>query len=196
MYSRMPTGIYQRHVLRHAVKQPLREAYRFIPLTRGQTAIVDLEDFDRLSQWHWLAQWDETTKTFYAKRFVRMEGGKRRAIRMHSEILYCEAGKIPDHIDGNGLNNRRDNLRKSTPAQNSSNRTKNVNNTSGFKGVYRFGRDWAASIGVKRRRIFLGYFKSSKQAAQAYDEAAKKYHGEFAVLNFKSCQLLHRDASR
>ena len=93
-----------------------------------------------------------------------------------------------DHRDGNGLNCSRDNLRLCTNQNNRRNSRKGNRNTSGFKGVSFFKRDqnWRAYIMLDARQIHLGYFKTSEEAARAYDNAAKELFGEFASPNFNS----------
>ena len=162
---------------RHAVTQPLDQPYRLIPLTRNQNAIVDKEDFDWLNQWNWYACWNVFTNSFYA---VRREG--KKVIHMTKQILGCKLKEMPDHKNHITLDNQRKNLRKCTKLQNNYNRRKPKSNTSGYIGVsYREDmKRWIARIGD----IYLGTFTTAEEAARARDEAAKKIHGEFAVLNF------------
>jgi hypothetical protein len=91
---------------------------------------------------------------------------------------------LVDHKDNNGLNNQKYNLRVCTQWQNLRNSTRRSNNTSGFKGVSRFRNKWISRIRTDEGRICLGTFNTPEEAAIAYDEAALKYHGEFANLNF------------
>jgi len=178
----MPTGVYARRVKRHAV-QPLNKPYRFIALTQGQITIVDAEDFDWLNQWNWQAQWNRRTNCFYA---VRNISKPHKTIRMSRMILGCKKGEQGDHWNHDTLDNRRENLRKCTHAQNNKNQRIPKNNTSGFKGVHlsKGGKKWEGKIGLRGKAKHLGTFDTAEDAAKAYDRAAKKYYGEFAHLNF------------
>jgi hypothetical protein len=101
---------------------------------------------------------------------------------MHRAILRAGDGHNVDHIDGDGLNNRRSNLRFATTAQNSANRGKQKNNTSGFKGVRWHKRDkrWRAVIGINGKTKQIGSFKTPEAAYDAYCAAARELHGVFA----------------
>jgi|SRR6266850_2799308 len=162
---------------RHAVVQPLDTSYRVIPLTKGQNAIVDAEDFEHINQWNWCAQWCEETQSFYAQR-----GG---GVRIHQVILGCKWG---DHKNHDTLDNRRENLRKCTRSQNCRNARIRRDNTSGFKGVgwHERIKKWEARIVVNKKQKYLGVFASKEDAARAYDIAAEVYHREFALKNFPS----------
>lgn len=155
--------------------------YKLIPLTFGQHAIVDAEDFAWLSHWDWFAAKRPDGK-FYA---VRTSEDRKR-IRMHRVILDCASGEEGDHKNGNTLDNRRENLRKCTHLQNGRNRLKSKNNTSGFKGVtwHTCGNKWLAQIRVNYKTISLGHYDDPVEAARAYDAAAKLHFGEFAKVNF------------
>jgi|JI10StandDraft_1071094.scaffolds.fasta_scaffold364297_3 hypothetical protein len=154
-----------------------------IPLTQGKFALVDDEDFEELSKYKWCAY--RHRNTFYASRSVRING-KNKNIRMHRQVLsLVKKNEYCDHINGDGLNNQKSNLRICGNAENLLNRGKGKNNTSEFKGVTRDNRDgvWYAQIKVNKKHFYLGRFKNKKDAAIAYNEAAKLHHGEFARLN-------------
>jgi len=177
---------------RHPVTQPLNESYRFIPLTRGQNAIVDAADFDRLCKWSWYAYWCPKTRSFIAGRAGRTTcGEKHSTISMAREILGLRPGNPlnADHKNHNTLDNRRENLRKCKVAQNTRNRTKHTLTSGGkLKGITWHRGRWVAQIQIrqqgKRQTIRIGRFFDPVAAAKAYDEAAKRLHGEFASLNF------------
>lgn len=156
-----------------------------IPLDKGLFTLVDDADFDIFGTKKWYAH--KSRNTFYACRHERIGFRKRKMIMLHREILGLKDSLIHcDHKDGNGLNNLRENLRPCSKHENSKNRIKNKNNTTGFKGVYldkKTGR-YRASIRVNNRNINYGFFKFPELAARAYDEAAKVHFGAFAKLNF------------
>ena len=154
-----------------------------IKLTQNKFALVSNEDYEYLNQWKWCAHRDR--KTFYAVRTVSKGDRKYKTICMHQVIAERMGIKNPDHADTNGLNNQRSNLRAATRSQQGANRNKGKNNTSGYKGVSWHKRDkkWVSRIKISGKLIHLGNFDDIKDAAKAYNEAAIKYFGEFAVLN-------------
>lgn len=105
---------------------------------------------------------------------------------MHREIMQTPMELQTDHINGNKLDNRKENLRICTCSENQHNKKIYKNNLSGYKGVYfdKANNCWRALIRINGKKIYLGTFYASKDAAKAYDIAAKKYFGEFAVFNF------------
>jgi hypothetical protein len=154
-----------------------------ISLTKGQVALVDDADYERVSQFKWQARKPKGSKTMYAVGRV----GKHGFMRLHRFILGIDDPRTQvDHRDLNGLNCQRSNLRVATDSQNHANVTKNSNNTSGYKGVgwYAQKGKWRARSREGSRFIHLGYFHSKEDAARAYDAHAKARFGEFARLNF------------
>ena len=113
--------------------------------------------------------------------------GVHRTIFLHRVILSPPDGYFVDHINMNRLDNRRCNLRIATKAQNSYNRPARRDNTSGYKGVWFRSnvknKCWIAEIRINGKKIHIGTYQTKEEAALAYNEAAKKYHGEFARLN-------------
>jgi len=143
-----------------------------IPLSQGKFALVDDDDYEWISKKKW---------------YFRGNGyAAHRGVLMHRAILKTPKGMSTDHIDGNKLNNQKSNLRICTHTENIQNSKRNSGNVSGYKGVSQDkarGR-WRAYIKSNKRMIHLGYFLTAEDAAHAYDEAARKYHGEFARTNF------------
>lgn len=152
---------------------------RVIPLTRGKFAIVDADNYHELAKFKWFTE--SAHNTFYA---ARKQNGK--SIKMHRQITNAPDHLVVDHIDHNGLNNRKSNLRLCTFAENAKNINSFAPNTSAYKGVHwhKNLKKWAAQITSDKRSHHLGYFESQLTAAKAYDNAAKKLHGEFATTNF------------
>lgn len=146
----------------------------------GAKAMVDDEYFERLSAYRWMAT--RPQKIVYAVRSTTVNG-KKTMIRMHREILGADIGQI-DHVDGNGLNNTRANLRECTNAQNQHNR-KRTRGASRYKGVswHKGTGKWRATIVLERKQKSLGYFDRELDAANAYNVAALKNFGEFASIN-------------
>ena len=153
-----------------------------IQLTQGQVAIVDDEDYKTLNKYKWRASRDGNT--FYAHRFTLGKHSNRKLLIMHRIIMNVPCGMVVDHIDMNGLNNQRKNLRICTNQQNRMHQGKQKNNTSGFKGVSwnKKNKKWKADIHVNGERVYLGYFDSIEDAYRVYCEACKELHGEFAHL--------------
>ena len=182
-----------------------------IPLTQGKFAIIDDEDFELVSKFKWHVKIAQS-KLFYAyatirkgmslpKRFietlrviryksksgeVKTYHSKRRRIPLHWLILPPKKGYTTDHINGNGLDNRRNNLRSCLLKDNLKNRRIHKNNKCGYKGVQKVPNSklYRARIKVNKKTIRLGRYKSLIEAARIYDLAALKYFGEFARLNF------------
>jgi len=162
-------------------------AFRRIPLSQGKFAIVDPDEYYRLSEYKWSAS--RVYNKFYAVRTGPAEKGRRKkTIRMHREIVDIPDGLECDHINGNSLDNRKANLRPATRQQNCwNNRKRRPRSLSKYKGVSYSsrGRPWKAMLTVNGKFIYLGSFDTQTQAAKEYDKAAKKYFGQYAKLNFK-----------
>lgn len=139
---------------------------------------VDEQDFEKVSKTRWHLHYGPFSKKVYARGRVN---GKN--MRMHRLIMDAPANMDIDHINGNGLDNRRSNLRLCTETQNRANTGPQRNNTSGFKGVYKVKTGWRAAIKIKGKMTGIGTFKTKEEAATAYDEVARKLHGDFAKLN-------------
>lgn len=154
----------------------------YIPLTQGREAVIDVADLALVAGRNWYAA--RHCNTFYATSHQNRPAGYSAALKMHRLILQAQTGDIIDHRDGDGLNNRRENLRLATSAQNSRNRSRFPNNTSGFKGVS-WDDDlgmWRARITFDHRVIHLGRFNTREAAHAAYAKAAQRLHGEFACI--------------
>jgi hypothetical protein len=160
---------------------------REIPLTRGLVALVDDEDYDWLTQWKWQAMC--AGRNFYASRDVRVGPrclNQRVRILMHREVVGVGPEMEVDHRNLRTLDNRRENLRAATRAQNVRNRNSHRGSTSRFKGVFWDTQysAWHARIVVDGKVTFLGRFRDEIEAAKAYDVAAIIQFGEFARPNF------------
>ncbi|MBN1786980.1 MAG: HNH endonuclease [Sedimentisphaerales bacterium] len=157
-------------------------AFRKIRLVGGKYAIVDVEDYQNLSKYNWQLSVTDSQK-YYA---ICLDN--RLIKHMHRVIMNAEKGQIVDHIDRNGLNNTKRNLRFATLSQNSCNRVRPAGGSSKYRGVNhckdKKDKEWRANICLEGKKIHLGYFEDEETAGRAYDEAAKELHGEFACLNF------------
>jgi hypothetical protein len=146
---------------------------KIIKLTQGQFSQVDDEDYEFLNQFKWQAY--KAPNTYYA-----MRESKGKTIRMHRIIMKTPSNLMVDHIDHNGLNNQKINLRNCNASQNQCN--KKPIGSSIYLGVNICIR---ATIRINNKNVNLGSFKTEIEAAKAYDKAAKENFGEFANLNFK-----------
>jgi len=159
-------------------------SFRRIRLTEGKFTIVEPQDFYKFNNFDWCAK--GSRGRVYAVRFDN-NSDRGKTISLHREIMKAPAGLLVDHRNDDTLDNRRGNLRLATYSQNGCNsRIDKSKASSQFRGVRfrkRAGR-WVATIRYLGKKVWLGSFKNEIEAAKAYDEAAKKYHGEFARLNF------------
>jgi hypothetical protein len=166
---------------------------RIIPLSKGKHAIIDEEDFELISQYKWSATEPDHRRSIYARTNIKDTTGKYYTERMHRIILGLEKGdgKIVDHVNGDGLDNRKINLRISSPSDNAANVSINRGNKSGYKGVS-FKKDrgtWSTEI----RRNGLNVYRSTSHclhlAALKYNDNAVRIHGVSVWLNeVKECR--------
>lgn len=182
------TPIVQRSVPSEAEREAMKE----ITLTRGKVTLVDDEDYDQLRALKWHAIGSDKYG-WYAACIIHGS-----TVEMHRFILGRPAGMEVDHVDRNGLNNTRNNLRLATHAENMRNRCIARNNTSGFKGVHWNRKDSrrVAQMKFNGQYIYLSYYCNAIDAARAYDSKASELYGEFARLNFPNEILSGEDIER
>lgn len=158
---------------------PYDQELLYVPLTKGQVAIANADDLELLSKFNWCCS------SGYAVTNIQLLNGKRKLLQMHRLLLNPPEDLQIDHIDGNRLNNCRENLRICSHAENQRNRSRNSTNTSGFKGVSwdKQRERFRASIKFNDKQKHLGYFDDPQEAAAAYDAAAIELHKDFACTN-------------
>jgi hypothetical protein len=169
------------------LKKYLGKFMKEIKLTRGKIALVDDEDYYNLMYWSWCAT--PNRGKYYAKR-ATIKNGKYKMIPMSNTIMNPPEGMIVDHIDHNGLNNQKSNLRTCTYSQNCVHAIHKKTKT-GYRGVYEDKRyflrnsirKYRIELTVNMKRKSFGTFTDPKEAARVYNELTKKYNGEFALLN-------------
>ena len=148
-----------------------------ILLSQGKVAVVDDEDFEHINQFNWCY-----SNQGYA---VRHEQGHHQGLLLMHRIILPPPDEMEiDHINHNGLDNQKNNLRICTRSQNLQNRFIFKNNSSGYKGIYPDRNKWRVQIRINKIKINLGSFSSPHEAALAYDKAAKELFGVFAKTNF------------
>lgn len=166
-----------------------REDMKKITLTKGKVALVDDEDFEWLSRWKWRS--NKCKNGHYAIRWGNWKTGEMW--NMHRLIMKTPKHLEVDHINGDGLDNRKENLRNCTRAQNARNHSFSVRNSTGYKGVQfdsRPGRirRWYATttmtVDGKKKHLSFGYHMTAIEAAKAYDKGVSKLWGEYAKTNF------------
>lgn len=154
-----------------------------IKLTQGKVALVDDEDYERLNKLTWCAA--KRDGTYYAYT-TNLRGKRGSVIAMHRLIMNTPKGLIIDHIDHNGLNNQKSNLRNCTASQNNANRTSKKQGTSKYLGVsfYKPYNKYHVQIRILGKNTHVGYYKNEIDAAIAYNEAATRIHGKYANINY------------
>lgn len=167
---------------------------REIKLTQGKVALVDDWEYERLSKYTWHAI--KSGRNLYAGRNIPYNNQRaQKQIRMHNVVFPPPINLEVDHIDGNGLNNQKHNLRHCSRTENQMNQRPTVESSSKYKGVC-WDRDkfkWRARIRLDKKIFHLGYFKSEKDAGLVYNCAAIEHFGEFARLNDISNTSLSKD---
>lgn len=159
----------------------LHREIAIIPLSQGYEAIVDADCVSLVGNWNWSVLISKRRNAKYACR-VERKNGKQIMTLMHRVILNAARDRQIDHIDGNGLNNCRSNLRACLQSENVLNVGLRSDNSAGLKGVsfdHRCGK-WKAEISRSGKRTYLGYFPSAEGAHAAYKQASLTIHGEFA----------------
>ena len=162
------------------IEPPSIESARWIALTRGKFALIDEDDFERVSQRNWYAY--EGKSTWYAR--SNSKCGDVKVVRLHRFILGVTDSKCEvDHIDQDGLNCRKSNLRAIDNSRNRMNTLAKSHN--GYKGVTETpSGKFAAKIVAGSVCTYLGRFNTAEEAARAYDAEARKVHGEHGRYNF------------
>jgi hypothetical protein len=158
----------------------MKELGKIISTSRGYEILVSEIDYEALSKWKWYVN-----SNGYAVREALIDG-KRKTVFMHKVIMNTPNDLLTDHINGHKLNNQRSNLRICSKAQNRWNSKRSINAKNQYRGVSRLVQHknkWQARLKVNGRAIYLGCFSDQKDAAIAYNAAAKLHFGEFAKLN-------------
>lgn len=157
---------------------------KIIKLTRGYETVVDDEDYDWLSKYNWNASWRGAAYYAYRPR-LNSDGPGPSTIAMHRTIMKTPDGLFVDHINENTLDNRKENLRNCTRAQNYHHRKKRRDSQCSFKGIHKDSNgSWKTRISLNGKRYYIGSYRNERLAALVYDAAARLFHGEFAVTNF------------
>lgn len=162
---------------RPEIEQPADTSIRYIPLTQEQITIVDADRYAWVMKWNWYALYNRLTRSYYAGRGGR--SGEPKCASLHRQLVGEPDGEV-DHINGDTLDNRLQNLRICSHIQNCANRGPHRNNTSGAVGVSRHENKWQVQIQVSGKEIYLGRFNAKEDAIAARTVAEFKYRGEFA----------------
>ncbi len=166
---------------------------KHIPLNKGKFAIVDDDDYPKISKFKWsinsygyaIRNYSYSAKNIRYKYFKKTDNTikNQKIIYMHSQIMTIPCGMICDHVNRNKLDNRKSNLRVVTASQNSTNRIKKHNCSIVYKGVSKQDDKYRARICFNGKSFTSSGFSCAIDAAKCYDEMALKYHGEFACTN-------------
>jgi hypothetical protein len=172
------------------------EIMKEILLPKGKITIIDDKDYNEISKYKWYIK--SHGRTWYVYRIhYDLITKKRSSVYLHRQILDLQScdGKITDHIDRNGLNNTRINLRIVSYQQNAINRRLPKNNKSGFRGVSysKIHRKWKACIRYNNKTIYLGLYQTPTEAARGYDVKAKELFKRYAILNFPNGLLNNKN---
>lgn len=153
-----------------------------IPLTQGKFALIDAMDLRKVVNYKWYAC--RCGNTFYAFTHIRLPDRRETTLQMHRLLLNPQSDMGCDHINGNGLDNRRENLRLASHAENIRNQRQRKDNSTGYKGVSfeKNRKKFTAQIQFNRKRYRLGCFLTAEAAHAAYCEAANNLHGKFARM--------------
>lgn len=157
------------------------KAHVEIPLTGGEVALIDVDDWEAVRRYAWCASRSKRG-TYVVTNVVR--DGKRTMLKLHRLIMGAKPGQQIDHRNHDGLDNRRGNLRLATPTQNAANNRLTAGRP-GYKGVgwHKARGKWRAYVTVDRHTRHLGLFDDPWEAAQAYNAAAVEAWGDFAYVN-------------
>lgn len=158
----------------------IQDIVKYIPLTKGYVASVDDADFDDLNRFKWTLFTDPKSGAFYAYRGVVNSEGKWRPLLMHRYLMKAKRGQLVDHKNGNGLDNRRRNMRFATHTQNQANRGAQRTNKLGVKGVSAQGNRFIAKLTHCGKQHYFGCYKTIAEASNAYRRAAIRFFGEYA----------------
>ena len=157
-----------------------------VPLSKGKVALIDQEDAPLITAYWWHAVLVPSGKIYAARHFILGDDKTTLAVLMHRLIMEAPHGMQVDHIDGDGLNNRRENLRLATPSQNRCWKPALSSNKSGYKGVSwdKARGKWTAHVCISGKQKNIGRYDTAEEAARAYDDAATGLHGAFVWRNF------------
>lgn len=160
---------------------PIGPSIAYIPLTQGFFALVDREDAEMLAQRPWQVYKRAAKKTTYAYRTPRV-ADEKKWMMMHQVICPCVEGHLPDHVNRNGLDNRKANLRPATYSQSVVNQNQRTTNKSGVRGVWfdKKSGKYRTAIYLNKRKIWLGRFAELEAAVEARQAAERIYYGEYA----------------